>query len=188
MRTSQPIGRSLIVALAMVLFAVGGLPVRASAMPVTGINLARRSAPAAPQAPYGDTGTKVGHLEVPALGINRDVFEWGCRGGDLPNRVYHWGCPPDGNIFLLGHAASVFRPLYRAKRNNTLALGMRLYYTSRGGARTRYMLTRLATLMVADVYTEANGWIFADYQPAVVTMVTCWGPNNNQRIIARFTR
>jgi len=143
--------------------------------------------PAEATTQFGPIGTKVGHLDVPALGISRDVYEWGCRTGTLPNQVYHWACAGQGNIFLLGHAASVFKPIYEARRHGTLTLGMRLYWTSKTGVRSSFRLTRIAVVRLSNIYSASHYWIFNGASPAVVTLVTCYGYHDSKRIVARFT-
>ena len=55
------------------------------------------------------------HVWIPALGINRSVSFFSCSSSAYPgNRVYRWGCAGTNNVYLFGHAHSVFKPLHDA--------------------------------------------------------------------------
>ena len=49
------------------------------------------------------------------------------------NRVYRWGCAGRNNIYLFGHAYSVFKPLHDAYVRGRLRKGMKLYYANGDG-------------------------------------------------------
>lgn len=52
---------------------------------------------------------------IPALGIRRSTSFFSCSSTAYPgNRVYRWGCAGRNNIYLFGHAHSVFKPLHDA--------------------------------------------------------------------------
>ena len=55
------------------------------------------------------------HVWIPALGVNRSVSCFSCSSSAYPgNRVYRWGCAGGNNVYLFGHAHSVFKPLHDA--------------------------------------------------------------------------
>ena len=49
------------------------------------------------------------------------------------NRVYRWGCAGSNNVYLFGHAHSVFKPLHDAYVRGRLAKGMKVYYADANG-------------------------------------------------------
>ena len=75
---------------------------------------------------------------MPALGIDRSISFYACSNGSYPgNRVYRWGCAGANNVYLFGHAHSVFKPLHDAYVRGRLAKGMTLYYADGDGRRPR---------------------------------------------------
>jgi hypothetical protein len=66
------------------------------------------------------------HVWIPALGINKSVSGYACSSSYYPgNRVYRWGCAGSNNVYLFGHAHSVFKPLHDAYVRGKLRKGMR---------------------------------------------------------------
>ena len=69
------------------------------------------------------------HVWMPALGIRRRSRSSRARSSAYPgNRVYRWGCAGRNNVYLFGHAYSVFKPLHDAYVRGRLKKGMKLYY------------------------------------------------------------
>ena len=55
------------------------------------------------------------HVWIPALGISRSISSYSCgRSSALANLVYRWGCAGTNNVYLIGHAWGVFKPLHDA--------------------------------------------------------------------------
>ena len=77
-------------------------------------------------------------MSFPALGINRGVSFFSCSNNSYPgNVVYRWGCAGSNNVYLFGHAHSVFKPLHDAYVNGRLRKGMKVSYAdSKGKVRT----------------------------------------------------
>ena len=66
------------------------------------------------------------HVWIPALGIDRSVSWYACSSSFYPgNRVYRWGCAGTNNIYLFGHAHSVFKALHDAYVRGRLKKGMK---------------------------------------------------------------
>ena len=64
---------------------------------------------------------------MPALKVDKAVSWYACSNSAYPgNRVYRWGCAGDNNIYLFGHASSVFKPLHDAYVRGRLRKGMTL--------------------------------------------------------------
>ena len=79
------------------------------------------------------------HVWIPALGINRSVTGFACSSQAYPgNRVYRWGCAGGNNVYLFGHAHSVFKALHDAYVSGRLRKGMAVYYAGGDGVVHRY--------------------------------------------------
>ena len=74
------------------------------------------------------------HVWMPALGIDRSVATYSCSNKSYPgNRVYRWGCAGKNNVYLFGHAHSVFKSLHDAYVRGRLKKGVMLYYADSNG-------------------------------------------------------
>ncbi len=82
------------------------------------------------------SGTYAGrnHVWIPALGIDRSVNFFSCTSSAYPGDVvYRWGCAGSNNVYLFGHAHSVFKPLHDAYVRGTLRKGMQVIYADGAG-------------------------------------------------------
>jgi Sortase domain len=124
------------------------------------------------------------HLWIPALGINRSVTWYSCSSGYYPgNRVYRWGCAGKNNVYLFGHAHSVFKALHDAYVRGRLRKGMKAYYAGADG--------RVATYAVSwwKVTTPEKGaWAYAGQSRPSMTFQTCVGSKSQYRLIVRLLR
>src|SRR5262249_29771098 len=121
------------------------------------------------------------HLWIPALGINRSVSWFPCSRSAAPdNYVYRWGCAGRNNVYLLGHAYGVFKPLHDAYLGGRLRVGMVATYADANGHITRYRITGWAIVSPSDV-----SWSGATSTP-VMTLQTCIGPNSSERLDVRL--
>ncbi|MFL5685580.1 MAG: sortase domain-bontaining protein [Chloroflexota bacterium] len=124
------------------------------------------------------------HVWIPALGISRSTTGYSCSSSFYPgNRVYRWGCAGRNNIYLFGHAHSVFKPLHDAYVRGKLRKGMKVYYADAGG--------KVATYAVRwwRLTTPANGaWAYAGQSRPSLTLQTCVGAQSQYRLIVRLTR
>ena len=136
------------------------------------------SAPAAPRTFKGKN-----HFWFPSLGINRSVAWFPCsRTRDPDNLVYRWGCAGANNVYLLGHAWGVFKPLHDAYVNGRLRVGMKAYYADSRGRTHVYKikwwkLTRPTT---------AASWAWAAQSVPSMTLQTCIGANSEYRLMVRL--
>src|SRR5262245_30545474 len=88
---------------------------------------------AAPAAQADTTYNYLGTFSFPAAyGLRHRVYDWGCRGGTVPNLVFRWNCAGKGNLYLLGHASGVFNGLLDAYHAGRLRVGQLAYYTRQG--------------------------------------------------------
>jgi hypothetical protein len=123
------------------------------------------------------------HVWIPALGINRSVAWFPCsREREPDNYVYRWGCAGRNNIYLMGHAYSVFKPLHDAYVSGRLRKGMKAVYADGNGKVHTYTvrwwkLTRPTT---------AASWAWAAQSVPSMTLQTCVGKNSEYRLMVRL--
>lgn len=124
------------------------------------------------------------HVWIPALGINRSVSFFSCSSSAYPgDRVYRWGCAGSNNVYLFGHAHSVFRPLHDAYVRGRLSKGMKVIYADGNG--------RVSTYAVAwwKVTTPDKGaWAYAGQSRPSLTLQTCVGARSQYRLIVRLLK
>jgi sortase (surface protein transpeptidase) len=121
---------------------------------------------------------------IPALRIDRSVAGYSCSSSYYPgDRVYRWGCGGSNNVYLFGHAHSVFKPLHDAYVRGRLRKGMKVYYAGSNG--------RVGTYSVAwwKVTTPTAGtWAYAPLAKPGMTLQTCVGANSQYRLIVRLSK
>lgn len=124
------------------------------------------------------------HVWMPSLKIDRSVASYACSNKSYPgNRVYRWGCAGKNNVYLFGHAHSVFKPLHDAYVRGRLKKGAKLYYADSNG--------RVRTYKVAwwKITTPTKGtWAYAPQAKPSLTLQTCVGSRNQYRLIVRLTQ
>jgi len=124
------------------------------------------------------------HVWIPALGISRSTTGYSCSSSFYPgNRVYRWGCAGRNNVYLFGHAHSVFKPLHDAYVSGRLRKGMKVYYAGSDGKVATYAVRwwRLTT-------PENGAWAYAGQSRPTLTLQTCVGARSQYRLIVRLTR
>jgi sortase (surface protein transpeptidase) len=124
------------------------------------------------------------HLWIPALGINRSVSFFSCSSSAYPgNRVYRWGCAGSNNVYLFGHAYSVFKPLHDAYVRGRLSKGMKVMYADGSGKVSTYAVSwwKLTT-------PDKGAWAYAGQSRASLTLQTCVGANSQYRLIVRLLK
>jgi hypothetical protein len=121
---------------------------------------------------------------IPALGIDRSVAGYSCSSSYYPgNRVYRWGCAGGNNVYLFGHAHSVFKPLHDAYVRGRLRKGMKVHYAGGDGKVATYAVSwwRLTT-------PEDGAWAFAGQSRPSLTLQTCVGSRSQYRLIVRLAK
>jgi hypothetical protein len=123
------------------------------------------------------------HVWIPSLGINRSVSWFSCDRTRPPdNYVYRWGCAGRNNVYLLGHAYSVFKPLHDAYYNHRLKVGMKAYYADAKGKVHAYAVKWWrVTLPTPDA-----SWAWAALSKPSMTLQTCVGANSSHRLMVRL--
>ncbi len=123
------------------------------------------------------------HVWIPSLGINRSVASFPCSRSQAPgNYVYRWGCSGANNVYLMGHAYSVFKPLHDAYVNGRLRKGMKVIYAD-GNGRVR---TYSVIWWKVTKPTTSASWAWAAQSKPSLTLQTCVGPSGSLRLMVRL--
>jgi hypothetical protein len=122
-------------------------------------------------------------LTIAALGINASIKGMSTCGGLISNAVYRWPCAGANNLYLLGHAYGVFKPVHDGYHAGRLKPGMIARYTDASGKVHKYTLAWVEDLPIA---TWGKGATWAATSGSVITLQTCDGPSDGYRIIVRF--
>jgi hypothetical protein len=124
------------------------------------------------------------HVWIPALGISRSVEWFPCsREREPDNYMYRWGCAGDNNVYLMGHAHSVMKPLHDAYVNGRLNKGMKVWYAD-NNSRVRVYAVRW--WKTTKPTTDA-AWAWAAQDVPSMTLQTCVGKNSQYRLMVRLT-
>jgi Sortase domain len=156
-----------------------GAPSDRSTSPALGPNLGTE----------GDKGassryTGRNHVWMPSLKIDKSVASYACSNKSYPGkRIYRWGCAGKNNVYLFGHADSVFKSLHDAYVGGRLKKGAKLYYADSSG--------QVRTFKVAwwKITTPTKGtWAYAPQADPSLTLQTCVGSRSQYRLIVRLTQ
>jgi hypothetical protein len=144
---------------------------------------ASSSTAGAAAAPTGSaTYTGRNHLWIPALRISRSVSSYQCsRTSALDNLVYRWGCGGTNNLYLMGHAYSVFKPLHDAYVAGRLAVGMKAWYADSRGRVHVY-----AVRWWKRTRPIGASWAYAAQDKPSMTLQTCLGADSQYRLVVRL--
>lgn len=124
------------------------------------------------------------HVWIPALGIDRSVSAYPCSSNAYPgNRVYRWGCAGANNVYLFGHAHSVFKPLHDAYVRGRLAKGMRVVYADGAGRVSTYAVSWWKVTA-----PDKGAWAYAAQSTPSLTLQTCVGAKSELRLVVRLKR
>jgi hypothetical protein len=122
---------------------------------------------------------------IPSLGINRQVSSFACSRTRPPdNELYRWGCAGNNNVYLLGHAYSVFKPLHEAYVSGGLRKGMKVIYADGLGHVRTYSV--IWWRVVAP--TTAASWAWAAQSQPSMTLQTCLGATSQYRLMVRLAQ
>ena len=143
--------------------------------------------PARGTAPTDRRGSYHGrnHVWSATLGIDRAVYGFACSRASKPGDVvYRWGCAGHDNVYLLGHAASVFGGLERAYYDGRLRAGVRVYYADGSGIVHGYAVAWWKVVRP----TPDAAWAWASLPRPSMTLQTCLGAHSGYRLMVRLTR
>ncbi len=139
----------------------------------------RRSGATAPN--YQGTN----HVWIPSLGISRSVSFFPCDRQRAPdNYMYRWGCAGSNNVYLMGHAWGVMKPLHDAYVSGRLHKGMKAWYAD-GSGRVHVYAVRWWRLTRP---TTDAAWAWAAQSVPSMTLQTCVGRNSEFRLMVRLVR
>lgn len=121
------------------------------------------------------------HFWFPSLGMSRPVYSFSCtRTREPANYVYRWGCAGRNNVYLLGHAWGVFKPLHDAYLSGRLRVGMIAIYADGNGRVRQYRVTTWRVVNPTD-----SEWAIASQRVPSMTLQTCVGLDRlNVRLVA----
>jgi hypothetical protein len=160
------------------------------AAPVKTVVVAPKPKPAAPKPKVTSkrvtvTYHGVYHLWIPALGLSRGIYDWGCNGGLIPNRVEYWACAGKHNLYLLGHAWGVFAKIHDGYHSGALRVGLAAWYADKAGRVHRYRISVIRHVANAD-YATWSRWAMASSSSQIITLQTCDGATSAYRILVRL--
>jgi hypothetical protein len=123
------------------------------------------------------------YVWIPSMGINRSVSAFPCSRSRPPdNLLYRWGCAGRNNVYLMGHAHSVFRPLHDAYVQGRLKKGMQVVYADNNGRVRTYSVVWWKVVRP----TTAAAWAWAAQSKPSMTLQTCVGPSGSLRLMVRL--
>jgi hypothetical protein len=125
------------------------------------------------------------HVWIPSLGISRAVEFFPCSRTKAPgHQMYRWGCAGANNIYLMAHAATVFKPLHNAYVSGRLRVGMQVVYADANGRISTYAVRYWKVVRPdGDV-----GWAYAAQSTPSMTLQTCVGSDSAHRLVVRLTK
>jgi sortase (surface protein transpeptidase) len=137
-----------------------------------------------PKAPSAASLRGRNHVWIPALGVDRSVSFFSCSSSAYPgDRVYRWGCAGGNNVYLFGHAHSVFKSLHDAYVRGNLRKGMKVYYADARGRVSTY------SIRWWKVTTPDRGeFAYASQSRPSLTLQTCVGKRSQYRLIVRLVK
>ena len=123
----------------------------------------------------------------PSLGIGtKHVYDFTCdSSAKLLDRLYYWGCSGTNNVYMLGHAYGIFKPLRTAYLNGTLTVGMVAYYAGADGVTREYHVTEVRRERIA-LWSKWKDWAAGDLSAPSITLQTCDNPSDSYRILVRL--
>ena len=122
---------------------------------------------------------------IPALGMNRAVSPFPCSRTRPPdNLMYSWGCAGRNNVYLMGHAHNVFKPLHDAYVGGRLKKGMKVIYADGAGRVHTYSVIWWRVVKP----TTAASWAWAAQSRPSMTLQTCVGARSESRLMVRLVQ
>lgn len=134
--------------------------------------------------PTGRARSFSGHNRfwIPSLGVSDHVQLFACtRKREPDNYVYRWGCAGTNNVYILGHAWGVMKPLHDAFVAGRLHVGMVALYADGNGRIRSYRVTEWRVVDPVD-----SGWAIASQSVPSMTLQTCVGKDSRYRLNVRL--
>jgi len=121
---------------------------------------------------------------IPSLGMKDKVYAFPCSRTRAPdNYVYRWGCAGTNNVYILGHAYGVMKPLHDLYVAGDLRRGMVAIYADSSGHVHWYKVTSWRVVLP----TEAT-WAIASQPVPSMTLQTCVGKDSQYRLNVRLVQ
>jgi len=121
---------------------------------------------------------------IPSLGMNDKVHEFACsRSRDPDNYIYRWGCAGANNVYILGHAYGVMKPLHDLYVRGGLRKGMVAIYADAAGRTHWYRVTSWRVVDPSEV-----DWAIASQPVPSMTLQTCVGKYSQYRLNVRLVQ
>jgi hypothetical protein len=121
---------------------------------------------------------------IPSLGMKDKVYSFPCSRTRAPdNYMYRWGCAGRNNVYILGHAYGVMKPLHDLYVASRLRKGMVAVYADGAGHVHWYKVTAWRVVLP----TEA-AWAIASQPVPSMTLQTCVGKDSRYRLNVRLVQ
>ena len=122
------------------------------------------------------------HFWIPSLGMSYGVRWYACGRTSYPgNHIYRWGCAGKNNVYLLGHAWGVMKPLHDLYVRGGLRRGMVAVYADGSGRVRKYRVTEWRVVRPTE-----TAWQTAPQRVPSMTLQTCVGKNSEWRLNVRL--
>ena len=122
------------------------------------------------------------HFWIPSLGMSYGVGWYACGRTSTPaNRIYRWGCAGRNNVYLLGHAWGVMKPLHDLYVSGGLRRGMVAVYADGSGHVRKYRVTEWRVVRPTEI-----AWQIAAQPVPSMTLQTCIGAKSQYRLNVRL--
>lgn len=122
------------------------------------------------------------HFWIPSLGMSYNVHWYGCGQTFYPgNYIYRWGCAGTNNVYLLGHAHSVMKPLHDLYVSGRLRVGLVAVFADAKGRVTKYRVTEWRVVRPTEI-----AWQIAAQPRPSMTLQTCVGKDSQYRLNVRL--
>jgi hypothetical protein len=121
---------------------------------------------------------------IPSLGMSDKVYWFACtRSREPDNLIYRWGCAGSNNVYILGHAYGVMKPLHDLYVRGGLRKGLVAIYADSNGKVHWY---KVVSWRVVDPSEAA--WAIADQPVPSMTLQTCVGKYSQYRLNVRLVQ
>ena len=121
---------------------------------------------------------------IPSLGMRNSVHWFSCtRSRDPDNYIYRWGCAGSNNVYILGHAYGVMKPLHDLYVRGGLHKGLIAIYADSAGRVHWYKVTSWRVVDPSEVT-----WAIASQPVPSMTLQTCVGKYSQYRLNVRLVQ
>ena len=122
------------------------------------------------------------HFWIPKLDMSYPVHAFPCSRSRPPdNYMYRWGCAGENNVYIMGHAHIVMKPLHDLYVRGRLKVGMLAVYANANGRVTKFRVTEWRVVDPTE-----SAWAIADQPVPSMTLQTCVGKHSQWRLNVRL--